>query len=84
MSALTAPEERVRTARWIGATPLLSNAFGIRALVNEIGDHLALCVRVPVLWAGTSVGGVVERFGSPSVHPRTPAPRATSSSDTSR
>ena len=67
MRALTAAEQRVRTARCRGATPLLSNAFGIRACFDEIGDHVTLRHRVPVLRAGTPVGGVVERFSSSSV-----------------
>ena len=67
MRALTASELRVRTARCSGATPLLSNAFGIGTCFDEIGDHLALCIRIPPVAPGTPVGGVVERFGSPSV-----------------
>src|SRR5947209_897568 len=39
----------------------------IRAGFDQIGDHVTLCQRIPVLRAGTSIGGVVERLSSPSV-----------------
>ena len=39
----------------------------IRACFDEISNDVTLCHRIPVLPAGTPVGGVVERFSSPSV-----------------
>jgi hypothetical protein len=39
----------------------------IRADIDEEGDDLTLCITVPRLRARTPVGGVVQRFGSPSV-----------------
>jgi hypothetical protein len=34
---------------------------------DEVGDHLALRNSAPVARRGTAVGGVVERFGAPSI-----------------
>ena len=39
----------------------------IRACFDEISNYLTLFHRIPVLRAGTPVGGVMERFSSPSV-----------------
>ena len=40
---------------------------GISARFDEVPDHVTLCRRIPVLPAGTPVGGVVERFRSSPV-----------------
>src|SRR3954465_12728074 len=47
--------------------PALVERVRIRTGLDEIRDHLTLCRRIPVLRAGTPVGGVVERFSSPAV-----------------
>ena len=39
----------------------------IGAGFDEIGDHVTLRYRIPPVRAGTAVGGVMERLGSPPV-----------------
>lgn len=40
---------------------------GVRPRVDQKGHHVMLCHGIPVRGAGTAIGGVVERFRSPSV-----------------
>ena len=45
----------------------LVHGVGVCARIDEVGDQLALRIRIPVVHARASIRGVVERFGSPAV-----------------
>src|SRR6478735_1364397 len=63
--------DRVRAAGSNGAMQrgdaAVIGRVGIGSCLDEIGDHVVLGIRVPVLGTGASVCRVVDRFGASSV-----------------
>lgn len=64
-----APRHLQQTARWMGATPLLSTVFG-SAVLHQGTDHIGLILLIRSARCGSEVTRIVNRLGTAAVRGR--------------